>query len=112
MNTPQQFVLPLDGSPSAANDNVYNVRIYPLKYRSRYDTPEWERTRLLALQRAHWRCENCGKRGWLDAHHIDPVAVYPELFHLLSNIRALCRPCHDIETMRQAMRYGWRYALR
>jgi len=115
MNTPTQTFFPF---AEAANDSDYNVRIYRLKHNSKYLTPEWQRTKGLALMRADWRCENPGcrcrssKGNWLEAHHIDPVCLYPELFHVLSNIRILCRACHQIETMKQAMKYGWRYAFK
>jgi 5-methylcytosine-specific restriction endonuclease McrA len=105
---------------TAANDNIYNVRLYRLKHESKYRTPEWLRTRRIALDRAGHKCERCLRTRHqcartgdpLDAHHIEPVALYPELFHVLSNITVLCRRCHDVETMKQSRRYGWRYAFR
>jgi 5-methylcytosine-specific restriction endonuclease McrA len=64
-----------------------------------YWSPEWKALRLQALQQANWRCENCGwdvsGRGQAHADHIEDVKSRPDLALALSNIRILCRSCHN-----------------
>lgn len=114
---PIQLALPFQfPQQQAANDPAFLTRLYRRRNDDRYRTPEWRRTRNLALQRAHWKCEKC-TRGLpeairLDVHHDLPVSQYPELFHVPSNLLVLCSDCHETETMKQALKYGWRYALR
>jgi len=59
-------------------------------------------TKRQALERANYSCENCGKRGRLEIHHILPIyiatQVYKDLPHaalsVLENAMVLCPPCH------------------
>lgn len=45
--------------------------------------------------RDNWTCIWCGQRGGrLNADHIKPWNLYPELRYELSNGRTLCVPCH------------------
>lgn len=68
------------------------------------DIPEDQRLRN-SLEYAAWRsaiytrddftCQLCGIRGGpLNADHIKPFALFPELRLELSNGRTLCEPCH------------------
>lgn len=58
---------------------------------------EW-RERVFA--RDNWTCLMCGRRSRpgqyvvLNAHHIVPVSVDPQLAYVLSNGMTLCRECH------------------
>jgi 5-methylcytosine-specific restriction enzyme A len=64
-----------------------------------YWSSEWKALRLQALQRANGRCENCGwdvsGRGQAHADHIEDVKSRPDLVLELSNVRILCRSCHN-----------------
>ena len=53
----------------------------------------WRRVRQLALIRDQYRCRNCGGAGRLECHHVVPVGVCADPYHL-DNIRVLCRGCH------------------
>jgi len=58
-------------------------------------SPESKEWRKLVFKRDNYTCQHCGKRGGkLDADHIKPWALYPELRFELNNGRTLCRPCH------------------
>lgn len=61
---------------------------------------EYRRWRTEVFKRDHYTCTSCGaKNGMgktvsLNADHIKPFALYPELRFDLSNGRTLCVPCH------------------
>lgn len=47
------------------------------------------------LKRDNYACVFCGETGVkLDADHIKPFSLFPELRLDINNGRALCRPCH------------------
>lgn len=71
----------------------------PLKYKGLH-TVEWIRTRKLAMERASFRCEECGKSGRLEAHHIIPRREGGALY-AATNIKVLCRECHLNKHKRQ-----------
>ncbi|MDE2661250.1 MAG: HNH endonuclease signature motif containing protein [Acidobacteriota bacterium] len=58
-----------------------------------YRSKQWKLTRLFALEAARWRCQDCGKAGVLEVHHVQPLADGGDPFEL-DNLRVLCRPCH------------------
>lgn len=59
------------------------------------ETFEYEEWRTKVFERDLYTCQGCGKiGGWLEADHIKPFALYPELRLEISNGRTLCKPCH------------------
>ena len=65
----------------------------------------WLQQRLVALGRADYACEECGRtdeehrdrHGFgLDVHHLTPLVEFddPAEAHVQSNLRVLCRKCH------------------
>lgn len=58
-----------------------------------YRDPRWGRARRKVLDRAGYRCERCGRAGTLEVHHRQPIAAGGAPF-ALSNLEAICRPCH------------------
>lgn len=53
------------------------------------------RWRNRVYKRDNWTCKECGKRGIkLNAHHIKPFAIFPELRFVLENGITLCIECH------------------
>jgi len=48
------------------------------------------------FRKTHKTCAWCGRSGKVDVHHIEPVAVAPELAAVESNMIMLCRKpqCH------------------
>lgn len=66
-----------------------------------YHSARYKRWRALVLRKAGYLCENClryGKRVPATvAHHIKHREEYPELELEVSNGRALCAKCHNLE---------------
>lgn len=70
-------------------------------------TPEHERIRkskiykdwrISVFKRDNFKCQNCGYTGnKLEAHHVKPFALYPELRFDIDNGKTLCKECHDLE---------------
>lgn len=45
--------------------------------------------------KSNYTCQVCGiSNVTLDADHVKPFAIYPELRYEVSNGRSVCRPCH------------------
>ena len=56
---------------------------------------EYKLWREAVFKRDNYTCIWCGKRGGvLNADHIKPFAIFPELRFALDNGRTLCPPCH------------------
>lgn len=65
--------------------------------REHKQAPEILAFRVAVLARAKGRCERCGVKARLDAHHIVPRSRAPGWagLHRPENGAALCRPCHQ-----------------
>lgn len=65
---------------------------------------EYEEWRKRVFERDLYTCQKCKKvGGYLEADHIKPFSLYPELRLNINNGRTLCHDCHtETET------YGWR----
>ena len=52
--------------------------------------------RTAVFMRDDYICTSCGDEGvYLEADHIKPWALYPELRYAIDNGRTLCKPCHQ-----------------
>jgi 5-methylcytosine-specific restriction endonuclease McrA len=56
---------------------------------------KWPKVRALHIEREN-ACVACGKKHWLQVHHIKPVHLFPELELEDSNLLTLCRRHHFI----------------
>lgn len=58
-------------------------------------TSEYKLWREAVFMRDNWTCCGCGVRGGtLQAHHIKPFALFPELRFAIDNGSTLCIECH------------------
>lgn len=56
---------------------------------------EYEEWRTKVFERDNYTCQECGKiGGYLQADHIKPFSLYPDLRFELTNGRTFCKPCH------------------
>ena len=63
----------------------------------RLNRKQWARARRAALERDGWRCQDCGKAGFLEVDHIRPLADGGAAFDV-ANLQTLCRDCHFRKT--------------
>ncbi len=72
------------------------------KIRKSFEYEEWRKS---VFQRDNYTCQNCGEIGGrLEADHIKPFALFPELRTQISNGRTLCVSCH-----KQTETYGSKF---
>ena len=63
---------------------------------------EYKQWRQAVFRRDNYSCQECGARGIrLQADHIRPWSVFPELRYQIGNGRTLCILCHRTITRRQ-----------
>lgn len=64
-----------------------------------YRTRAWKLIRAEALARDHHLCQRCLDRGILAraeaVHHIKPIDTHPDLALEITNLRSLCKQCHN-----------------
>lgn len=63
------------------------------------NSPEYKLWRKAVFERDNYTCVWCGIKGnqtggYLNADHIKPFSLFPELRFALDNGRTLCKPCH------------------
>jgi len=74
-----------------------------------YHSIEWISTREQALIRDHHLCQDCLKNKRIApaviVDHIEPLRLFWHLRIVLSNLRSLCRSCHNRKTAEDKKRY-------
>ena len=59
------------------------MNVYP-------NASEFRRNRKVILEKANYKCEDCGIGGRIEAHHLD----LSKDNHSIENLKALCTRCH------------------
>ena len=79
--------------------------ITPLNQRIRHSF-EYKLWRKAVFERDKYYCVFCGhKGGKLEADHVKPFSLYPELRFAIDNGRTLCKKCHKIVTKNFMKKY-------
>ena len=68
----------------------------------------WDLIRQVALDRDGWRCQDCGKAGQMNVHHLR--AVHQGGSNELGNLETLCEGCHLARHQKPAVT-AWRKRL-
>jgi hypothetical protein len=81
--------------------------ITPINYKIR-NSQEYTDWRISVFKRDNYTCQECNGTGiTLNADHIKPFALFPELRLVIENGRTLCVPCH-----RKTDTYGGRVQMK
>ncbi|WP_246053938.1 HNH endonuclease signature motif containing protein [Paenibacillus anaericanus] len=66
-----------------------------------YKTTAWKKCRIVILERDHYLCQPCLKKGIITTantvHHIKSLEDYPELALDEDNLESICPTCHNKE---------------
>ena len=68
--------------------------------KDRVNLKRWRVIRLKVLDLAGWQCVQCSHKGRLEVDHIVSMDVGGAVYEL-SNLQALCRPCHFAKTRKE-----------
>jgi len=74
--------------------NVMDELIATSEVRWKYKQNDLRKWRVQVLKRDDHECQMCGATERLEAHHIRPKALYPDLALQVTNGVALCFVCH------------------
>jgi 5-methylcytosine-specific restriction endonuclease McrA len=87
------------GSLKGAKNPLWRGGVTPLIHKIRC-SPEMRKWREDVFKRDDWTCQECGAKSkknqyiYIEAHHIKPFAVFPELRFVVDNGVTLCEKCH------------------
>lgn len=59
-----------------------------------YSSSKWSSLKALVKKHRNNKCEECGVSENLEVHHILPLALYPDAFFDVHNMRLFCEACH------------------
>lgn len=96
------------GDPRITGKNAHSWKggVTPLNEKIR-KSKEYKLWRKAIFERDNYTCIWCGQvGGFLEADHIKPFSLFPELRFAIDNGRTLCKSCH-----KKTNTYGWKGAL-
>ena len=71
--------------------NIIKIQDERKKIRKSKRYQDW---RMEVFKNADFKCENCGKKGYLEAHHIKLFSEFIDGRFDVKNGQALCKNCH------------------
>lgn len=71
-----------------------NEPLWYTKYKDYLKSKEWTEMKIDLIQNRGSKCENCGKKGNVDVHHLTYERLYKED---PEDLMLLCRSCHSKE---------------
>lgn len=88
---------------SGINSGSWKGGVTPIHERIR-KSKEYILWRTAVFTRDDYSCTKCGEKGGkLNADHIKPFALYPELRFAIDNGQTLCKKCHTKKTSKDMM---------
>ena len=91
-------------------NDIHYQKTHPNAYRKPEDVrqirncQEYREWRTAVFERDGYTCQNCGQKGGkLNAHHMKPFALYPELRLDVDNGITLCKECHAMAHRKKAI---------
>lgn len=75
------------------NQREVALKIRRMEYKDFLRTRYWQLVSLQAKHDAGWKCETCGRRYNLEAHHLDYTKHGYEMYHV-DQLKCLCDRCH------------------
>lgn len=80
-------------SQSGPNSNLWKGGVTEINKLIRTST-QYKLWRTAVFERDNYTCIWCGFKGYIEADHIKPFSMFPELRFAIDNGRTLCKPCH------------------
>ena len=68
-----------------------------MRHPAEVDRNRWRRLRRRMLDKAKWRCQQCGRAGRMEMDHIIPISR-PGAHWDESNLQIICRTHHFLKT--------------
>jgi hypothetical protein len=69
--------------------------ILELRDRNNKKNTDWRKE---VFKRDNYTCQECGQKGYIEAHHIKRWVDYPNLRYDINNGKTLCKSCHSKTT--------------
>lgn len=84
----------------AESQRYYDTNQRDQQARDFYHSPEWEAVRQAVLVRDHYLCQECLRKHnkltpTSTVHHIKELRKAWHLRLVMSNLEAICEPCHN-----------------
>jgi 5-methylcytosine-specific restriction endonuclease McrA len=71
-----------------------NISIKAISSKRDRNVMGYKKWRNAVFTRDNFRCQECGSKENLEAHHIKPFSVAPKLMYIVENGLTLCHECH------------------
>lgn len=82
-------------TPRGADNPAWKGGVTPINQKIRHSI-DYRLWREAVFARDNFTCQHCSKRGGkLNADHIKPFSLFPEVRFAIDNGRTLCIPCHQ-----------------